>query len=326
MKHIALLLIWLLCSMRVMGMTYAPSFSFAILPDTQKYARYNIAMFNAQTQWIADHTTSHQIAFTAHLGDVVDKARQDYQWQNADAAMSILDKHLLPYSILAGNHDLLRASQNDLERDSELEPFLRYFPATRIQHHPTYGGHSPSGFNSYFVFEAGGQQFLVLALDWRLADESLLWVQSILDAHADIPTILTTHQLLYVDREGNPRFSRNGTLLWNQIIAPNNQIFLAINGHHYGVTHIVRQNNTGNAVLLMLLDYQADYMGGNGMMRLLTFDLQRDTIHAETFSPYVMSIPPDERDEQDIERKTDAANQFTIELEITGRFAYVPER
>jgi hypothetical protein len=233
--------------------------------------------------------------------------------------MSILDMYELPYSIQAGNHDLLNASQNDMERDSRREPFLNYFPAELIQDQPTYGGQSRSGFNSYFVFQAVGQQFLILALDWRLSDESLVWVQSVLDAHADIPTILTTHDLLGFDRDRNPRLTRNGSRLWDEIIAPNNQIFLTINGHLHRQTHTIMQNDSGNDVLLMLVDYQSDYMGGNGMMRLLTFDLAHSTISAESFSPYVMSIPPDERSERDIERRTDAANQFKVELNILER-------
>jgi hypothetical protein len=321
MKKLAfVLLLWLLSAIQVMGATYTPTFSLAILPDTQMYSRYNVGMFNAQTRWIADNARSHNIAFTTHLGDVVDRARRDYEWANADSALRILEFAHQPYSILAGNHDLLGKKLNDSERDAQNEPFLQFFPVERFQQNSTYGGHSPSGFNSYYIFESVGQQFLILALDWRLSDESLLWVQSVLDAHPNMPTILTTHQLLYVDRDGNPRLSHNGSLLWNQIIEPNNQIFLAINGHHYGVTHVVSQNNVGNDVLLMLVDYQADYMGGNGMLRLLTFDLLNDRIHAQTFSPYVMAIPSAERNARDIERKTDAANQFTVEIEIMERF------
>jgi hypothetical protein len=326
MKKLAfVLLLWLLSAMQVMGATYTPTFSLAILPDTQMYSRYNVEMFNAQTQWIADNTRSHNVAFTAHLGDIVDRASREYEWLNADNALGILEVNQLPYSILAGNHDLLGKKQTDSERNPEQEPFLQYFPVERLQQNPTYGGHSPSGFNSYYIFDAVEQHFLILALDWRLSEESLSWVQSVLNAYPDTPTILTTHQLLYVDRDRNPRLSRYGALLWDELIAPNNQIFLAINGHHYGVTHVVNQNHAGNDVLLMLVDYQADYMGGNGMLRLLTFDIGNDKIHAQTFSPYVMAIPPAERNERDIERKTDSANQFTVEIEILERFEQITE-
>jgi hypothetical protein len=86
------------------------------------------------------------------------------------------------------------------------------------------------------------------------------------------------------------------------------------------VGHTVLQNNQGNDVLVMLVNYQTDYQGGNGMMRYLTLDLAQSVIYAESFSPYVMSIPPEMRDEQDIERKTDPANRFSVELNILNRF------
>jgi hypothetical protein len=37
-------------------------------------------MFDAQTQWIAGHSTLNNIAFTMHLGDVIDRVNQPYEW------------------------------------------------------------------------------------------------------------------------------------------------------------------------------------------------------------------------------------------------------
>lgn len=303
----------------IQGAERSSSFSIAILPDTQKYSRYNPAMFEAQTEWIVDHALSEPIAFTAHLGDFVDRYNRDYEWQNADKAMRILDHRGIPYSVLAGNHDLSYSGYKDNERDSQRESFLRYFPAERTQNHPSYGGHSPSDYNSYFIFQEGGQEFLVLALDWRLSDESFDWAQSVLDQYADIPTILTTHDMLNKDRDEGSRLSSYGWDLWDRLVAPNNQIFLVVNGHHHGVAHRVMTNNVGNDVLLMLVNFQTDYMGGNGMMRLLTIDLTNNLVRAETFSPYVMNLPADKRGENDLERLTDSANQFTVEIDIRDR-------
>src|SRR5262245_38762292 len=128
MKKTFLLLFLLSLSVSVSASVSAPVFSLAVLPDTQMYSRYNGSMFQAQTRWIADHALSDNIAFTTHLGDVVDRNYQEYEWQNADRAMSILDTKRLPYTILAGNHDLLNATQFDNERDIRREPFMRYFP------------------------------------------------------------------------------------------------------------------------------------------------------------------------------------------------------
>ncbi len=46
----------------------AESYTLVVMPDTQKYSRYNPERYNAQTQWIADNYKQQNIVFTAHLG------------------------------------------------------------------------------------------------------------------------------------------------------------------------------------------------------------------------------------------------------------------
>lgn len=320
MSKYSIIILLIVSCLRISGAENESTFSLAILPDTQKYSRYDVSMFDTQTQWIKDNSIQKDIAFTMHLGDIVDRVNQDYEWKNASHSIEILDSANIPYSILAGNHDILNRGENDSERDQENEPFLYYFPVKRTQHDSARSGYSPSAFNSYHIFEFERHEFLVFALDWRLSDDSSEWVQSILDRYANIPTIITTHDIANIDKNGDIYLSRNGKQLWDNLITRNNQIFLTINGHHYGAGHSVMQNNQGNDVLVMLVNYQADYLGGNGMMRLLTVDLANSVIYAESFSPYVMSIPPEERNEQDQERKTDPANQFPVEINILSRF------
>ncbi|WP_442951953.1 metallophosphoesterase [Orrella sp. JC864] len=96
------------------------SFGLAVLPDTQFYARYAFAEagnqfdrlygsepFLAQTQWLAAQAPALKIPFVIHVGDVVDQAGRPQQWEVADEAMKVLEDAGLPYSILAGNHDVL---------------------------------------------------------------------------------------------------------------------------------------------------------------------------------------------------------------------------
>ena len=128
---------------------------------------------------------------------------------------------------------------NDEDRDKQNEPFLKYFPVERTQNYTAINGYSPSEFNSYHIFDVDEQQFLVFALDWRLSDNSMAWVQSILDEYSKIPTIITTHDLANIDEYNDIYLTRYGKLLWDKLIASNNQVFLTINGHHFGVGHTV---------------------------------------------------------------------------------------
>src|ERR1700693_4565394 len=55
--------------------TIGPDFTVVALPDTQYYSSSlyggTPAMFNAQTQWIVNNQNSLNIAYVAHLGDMV---------------------------------------------------------------------------------------------------------------------------------------------------------------------------------------------------------------------------------------------------------------
>ncbi|OMQ15968.1 hypothetical protein A7K94_0205795 [Modestobacter sp. VKM Ac-2676] len=94
------------------------------------------------------------------------------EWRTADAAMQTLEDADLPYSVLAGNHDVRNSSSDhyDDQYDLAAEPFLRWFGPDRAAEQSTYGGSDPTGMNQYHVFEAEGQQFMVLALSWRASD------------------------------------------------------------------------------------------------------------------------------------------------------------
>lgn len=304
------------------------NFILAVLPDTQKYSRYKGEIFLAQTQWLAENYQQENIVFVAHLGDLVDLPDKESQWQVADQAIKKLDKSNLGYGVLAGNHDILAYAEKNIEihiaqdnlRDNDKEPFLAYFPPERTANNQTYGGHSPNGWNSFYIFSANNQRFLALFLDWRPADSSLMWAESILHEYPDLPTILFTHQLMTIGSEKTAEFSgEHGLRLWD-FVKKNNQIFMTINGHHHGAAQRIEKNNSGNDVILMVVDFQSDYHGGNGMMRTLEFDLNANRINVRSFSPWVLNKPEKDRVAQDILEKKDTNNCYTINLDFTSRF------
>ena len=95
----------------------ANAFTLAVLPDTQKYSRYSPERYTVQTQWIADHYQEENIKFTVHLGDVVDRPNVPEEWVEARNAMQILEANPdTPYSVLAGNHDVMNSGQWDDQR------------------------------------------------------------------------------------------------------------------------------------------------------------------------------------------------------------------
>lgn len=308
-------------------------FTLAVLPDTQFYSRYSADQFvprygtdpfAVQTAWLAEHRDELNIPFVTHLGDVVDQVGRGVEWQAADAAMATLDDADVPYSILAGNHDVRNSRDDWYDTDYDLanEPYLQWFGTDRAAAVPGYGGSDPTGFNRYHVFEAQGQEFLVLALGWRSSDASLAWAQGVLDAHPTLPTILTTHSLLNIDADAvTPRPDAYGERLWERLIRGNDQIFLTFNGHFHGSTHVTRTNDAGHEVTNILMDHQMAYEGGNGYLGLVEFDLGGGRISVQTASPWVVQKPQETLTSYDQPFLEAANQQYTLDVDFTERFA-----
>ncbi|MFC8922232.1 LamG-like jellyroll fold domain-containing protein [Cellulosimicrobium sp. NPDC057127] len=305
-------------------------FTLAVLPDTQFYSRYAQSNFEpdygtnpfaTQTAWLAEHADELNIPFVTHLGDVVDRVGVENEWRTADAAMRTLEDAALPYSVLAGNHDVLNSRDDlyDTAYDLANEPFLRWFGPGRAASQVTDGGTDPTGMNQYQVFEAEGQEFLVLALSWRASDATLAWANEVVDAHPTTPTILTSHDIINADAPAGAT-SRNGERLWDALIAHNDQIFLTLNGHYHGAAVTERTNDAGHAVTQILMDYQMAYEGGNGYLGLFEFDLSNDVIDVETVSPWVVSKPTETLTSYDDPVLDGDTQQFSIPIDFSERF------
>jgi hypothetical protein len=319
------------------------SFGLAVLPDTQFYARYaseetgnqfskryGSTPFLAQTQWIADNAAALKIPFVIHVGDIVDQVNRPQQWEIADKAMKALEDKGVPYSVLAGNHDVLldigyeptNLIGTDATRDGTKEPYLKWFDTARAQKQKTFGARDPSGFHEYHIFTAEGQRFLVLSLSWRISDAGIAWANAVLKANPTLPTILVNHQLIAIANDGiAPLEVDYGLMLWDKLIKANDQIFMTVNGHHHGAAHLTKINDFGNSVEEMVVDYQMAYQGGNGLMRFYEFDLTNNLIKALSFSPWVKQKPAATLNAFDQVMLRDANNEFVIRMDFAKRFA-----
>lgn len=134
----------------------ANEFSIVVLPDTQYYSQSYPSLYYAQTRWIVENRYSHNILFVSHLGDIVhNNDLYEQEWLVADAAMSELD-NVLPYGILAGNHDM--------QIGGTAQFYKKYFPDSRFQDYPWWGGSFNDNKNNYQLISAPGQKLIILHL------------------------------------------------------------------------------------------------------------------------------------------------------------------
>ncbi|MFC8434758.1 LamG-like jellyroll fold domain-containing protein [Streptomyces sp. NPDC057253] len=292
-------------------------FTLAVMPDTQYLfdgPSIDKAPVEASLRYLLEHGKDENIVFLSHLGDLTQNGATA-EFAAIGEAFELLDRRGVGYSVLAGNHDV-KSSTTD-QRGST--PYLDTFGPSRFKGRGTFGGASDDGYNTYHLFRAGGREWLVLALDWRLSDQGYAWAKGVLAAHPKTPVIITTHELVVEDDQ----LSAYGQQLWDRLVKDHDQIFLTLNGHYWPAGRAIRKNTAGNDVHLHLTNYQNRYFGGAAMIRLYRFDLDRGVIDVETVSPWILGRAAkglNELERQEIELSGDA-DRFTVEIDFAERFA-----
>lgn len=215
-----------------------------------------------------------------------------------------------------------------------------------------YGGASNelecnSGISSFQVFSAGGRKMLNISLEMEAGDEALKWAQGVIDMHPGYPTIVTTHiflrppsrrddsQPLEVTAEritasflkGSPGGWNDADAVWEKFISENDQIFMVLCGHAYryafdGVSKSqnirIDLNDAGHPVYQLLTDYQGNTSGGSaggdGWLRLMTFDMEAGAIHCRTYSTMLNKYAGSNG--EDTFRQTPEFSDFVLEMPV----------
>jgi hypothetical protein len=293
-------------------------FTVALIPDTQRYARYNPAMFLSQTHWLKAQRAPLNLKFAIHLGDVVDH-NTDREWRAADQAMGVLDGHV-PYLVLTGNHDYAyERNTKDQGRMKYASKFNAVFPPLRFRDQPWYGGHKGvTNENSYGFFSAAGRDFMILALEFGPTDDVLEWAGKLVRAHADKWVIVATHCFMYHDdtRLGpGDEFSphkldsgyNDGEQIWEKFVRHHHNIFLVVSGHVKGdgAGRLSSKGEHGNVVHQLLSNYQMLPSGGDGWLRILKFRPGEKKLEVRTYSPWLEKFDPDLQQSFDLELDPD---------------------
>lgn len=287
------------------------SFMIAVIPDTQFLSENNkrgflnldprypglpyepALAYYAQTEWLAANADTYRIPFVVHVGDIVQNGGEKRaEWQVANKAMATLEDAGVSYGLAPGNHDVRDKAQFDNERFHAIEGYLRNFGPARAseKNAATFLQRDPLGYSEAHVFEVLGQRFMVISMDWKPSDATLAWAQGVITAQPTLPVIITSHNILdYDQNQGSAVLTGdNGQRLWDALIDPNDQVFMTLSGHNHYAARLTRTNRNGHKVEMILADYQDEYAGGNGLLRLMELDLAAGRVDAYTFSPWAL--------------------------------------
>jgi hypothetical protein len=289
-----------------------------VLPDTQYYSSTYPQIFDAQANWIINQATALNIRYVAHEGDIVDND-VDGQWTNASHSMHLLDLKV-PYALAIGNHDY-PGGGGAVSRDTTL--FDSYFSLTSLDWEPSFQApfQPGSAANSYHLFEANGQSWLIISLEFGPRDAVLAWADGVLKANTQANAIVLTHAYLYLDGtrfdhktrtdqafsphsygiEALPGGVNDGEEIWQKLIVNNPNVRIVLCGHVHAESELTSTRDAGPPVHQILADYQDEPQGGGGYLRIMTFQ-PNGAINVSSYSPYLNT------------HHTDPANLFTLSL------------
>ena len=180
--------------------------------------------------------------------------------------------------------------------------------------------------NTCHTFNAAGQDYLILCLEFGPRNEVLQWANRVIEKHSTHKVITMTHAYLYSDstrynwqqkgsqQKWNPHsypFAQSDTTtvndgqqIWDKLVRKHSNCFMTVNGHvcNDGLGFLTSRADHGNDVHQMLVNFQMLAEGGGAWLRILNFQPHNKTISVKDYSPLYEEF------------NTSADNQFTIKL------------
>ncbi|HBE71077.1 MAG TPA: hypothetical protein DDW52_23265, partial [Planctomycetaceae bacterium] len=296
------------------------SVTIVALPDTQIYCERFPQHFRAQTEWVVANRERLGIAAVFHEGDITNRNTPE-QWDHARHAMDALWGKV-PVVCAPGNHDM-GPGGNGATHDSLMS---KYLTEQDFAKHASFRGTLDPGRteNNFSLFEAGGTEWIGIALEWAPRDRALAWADELLKKHSERRAILVTHAYTYYDdsiyditqrtdqdwspyRYGvkdSPEGVNDGGDIWKKVIDHHENVELVLSGHVLGdgAGRVTSRTRNGNSVHQVLANYQMLPEGGQGWLRLIEFLPDGQTIQIRTYSPVLDQFNTDPQHQFRLER------------------------
>lgn len=259
------------------------AYAVAVIGDTQIITEHYPEELPKIYDWITANAEEKNIQFVMGLGDITN-SNTDTEWQTAMDAISAMDG-VVDYSLVRGNHDSI----------AQYNSYITY-----DKYSSTIGGfYEENMLNTWRQLELGGNQYLLLCLDWGPSDDVLAWAGDVIKAHPENKVIITTHCYLWSDGSthdqsencppiGNGGYN-NGNHLWDKFISQYENIQLVLCGHVaiYETVVVQTEGVHGNPITQIMVNYQElDRLDRpSGMVAILYFSADGSIVQMETYSP-----------------------------------------
>ena len=294
-------------------------YSFAVVGDTQCIVEhdteYGKTYTNAIYDWLVKNSESKKIKYVLGLGDVT-QDDYDSEWTTAKEQIIKLNG-IIPYSIVNGNHDSVAQLNKYFAEDVN-------FTSQEI------GYYSGTSLGNYYVkFTAGGNKYMIVALQFAPSNAMLEWASNVIGTNPDYQVIITTHAYLNGDGEvlttgdgGAPsHYNKNnpdGDDMWEKLVSKNRNIKMIFSGHIAADNIVYRSDvgEEGNTVYQLLVNPQSmdhTYMYETGMIAMLYFSNGGNTVKIEYISAYD-SLKAQTEDENAEDVLFNTRNQFPLDL------------
>jgi hypothetical protein len=250
-------------------------FSIVQISDTQYLAVNDSGLFSGLTHWIVATNQSFNLKMVIHTGDIVDSASDSAQWDRANASMSVLLDTGIPYCWDAGEHDtVLQGSAVSWMGNS----YAAFNPQV-MSAKSYWAGDMGDGRNTAVKFSFGKYDFLVINLEYHPSAAVLSWMTSLLNTYKSSNVIVATHSYLNSAGTYEPG---NETELFNTLNQYPN-VFLTLSGHYANGAF---NGTTGKREEILFDRENADNEQGAATARIVTFNLNENTVFVNTFATY----------------------------------------
>ena len=288
------------CETTAVGWTPDSGFCIAVIPDTQYLSA---AQMTALGQWIVDNAAALDIEAVIHVGDCVETYNNATAWGGVDAAFDLLDTAGIPYLVTIGNHDYEGSGYTATSaRDSTW--YNNYITQARYIANGWWNGafyDVADSENAYFTITVGGQDYILLGIEFGPRDAVLTWADGIIAVNPGDDVILFTH--CYLEDDGDLQGAtsayrpglyqqcgadyNNGDDIWNTIKARDNVIVVAC-GHMLGdgAARRITDSNGGTSVAQLLSGHIRNKRNtiNNGFVRLVNIRTGDTAISVRTYS------------------------------------------